>query len=80
MFNGHDSSLGNTQSYGKQLSIRSSCSTSWSLEEQYLLAQILNMHSRDGLHASRGYNTCISDNNKSGRGERSLKTKIIKRL
>jgi len=31
MFNGHASSLGNTQSYNKQLSIRSSCSISWDL-------------------------------------------------
>ena len=31
MFNGHASSLGNAQSYSKQLSIRSSCSTSWGL-------------------------------------------------
>jgi len=60
--------------------IRSSCSTSWGLGRQHLLAQISNMRSRDSLHASRRYNTCISDNNKSRRRGRSLKTKAVKRL
>ena len=30
------------------------------------------MHSRDSLHVPGGYSTCISDNNKSGRGRRGL--------
>jgi len=32
------------------------------------------------IYASRGYNTCISNNNKSGRKGGSLKTKTVKRL
>jgi len=36
--------------------------------------------SKDSLHVSRGYNTCISDNNKSGRRGESLKIKMVKRL